>query len=106
MLPHIILYPRKILQPLYKNYITFLKFYIRKVLISNRLTYFPISSDIYEQKIGYVSGGRFYFSFDYYADILIHDTKELEDFLINNPEYNIVDEYGHTCELKELLKMK
>ena len=74
--------------------------------IKDILTYFPISSDIYEQKIGYVSGGRFYFSFDYYADILIHDTKELEDFLINNPEYNIVDEYGHTCELKELLEMK
>ena len=74
--------------------------------IKDRLTYFPISNDVYEQKIGYVSGGRFYFSYDYYADIVIHDTKELEAFLKNHTEFGIVDEYGHPCELKELLEMK
>lgn len=74
--------------------------------IKDRLTYFPISNDVCEQKIGYVSSGRFYFSFDYYADILIHDIKELEEFLKNHPEYSIVDEYGHSCELEELLEIK
>lgn len=74
--------------------------------IKDRLTYFPISEDCYDQKIGYASSGKFYFNYDYYANIVLHNTNELEDFLKNHPEYTIVDEYGHTCEIEELLKMK
>lgn len=74
--------------------------------IKDSLTYFPISEDCYEQKIGYVSGGKFYFNYDYYANIVLHNTNELDDFLKNNSEYTIVDEYGHICEIEELLKMK
>lgn len=74
--------------------------------IKERLTYFPISEDYYDQKIGYSSGGKFYFSYDHYSSIAIHTIDELKKFLETHPEYKLVDEYGEPSDIKELLKMK
>ena len=74
--------------------------------IKERLTYFPISEDYYDQKIGFSSGGKFYFSYDYYNSIAIHNIDKLEVFLETHTDYSIVDEYGEPCDLKELLKMQ
>ena len=74
--------------------------------VKEKLEYFPISENYYDQKIGYSSAGKFYFSYDYYSAITIHNTDELKTFLEKHPEYAIVDEYGEPCELKELIKMK
>ena len=73
--------------------------------IKERLTCFPISEDYYDQKIGYSSTGKFYFSNNYYSSIAIHSIDELKEFLETHTEYELVDEYGEPCDIKELLKM-
>ena len=74
--------------------------------VKERLTYFPISEDYYDQKIGYSSGGKFYFSYDYYSSIAIHNIDELKTFLEKYPEYELIDAYEEPCDVKELLEMQ
>ena len=74
--------------------------------IKERLTCFPISEDYYDQKIGYSSGGKFYFSYDYYSSIAIHNIDELKTFLEKHPEYELIDAYEEPCDVKELLEMQ
>ena len=37
--------------------------------------------------------------------IAIHSIDELKEFLETHTEYELVDEYGEPCDIKELLKM-
>ena len=62
--------------------------------------------DYYDQKIGYSSGGKFYFSYDYYSSIALHNIDELKTFLEKHPEYELIDAYEEPCDVKELLEMK
>ena len=74
--------------------------------IKERLTYFPVSEDYYEDKIGYVSAGKFYFSFNYYGRFRIGSVQELKEFLKTRPGFALADEYGEIADIDELIVKK
>ena len=74
--------------------------------IDERFTCFPISEDYYEEKIGYVSAGKFYFSFNYYGRFRIGSVQELKEFLKTRSGFVLVDEYGEIADIDELVAKK
>lgn len=74
--------------------------------IDERIACFPISEDYYEEKIGYVSAGKFYFSFNYYGRFRIGSVQELKEFLRTRPGFVLVDEYGEIADIDELVAKK